>query len=127
MSQRGCNANLKVLDNENIVWESPVFDHNHKPKKKFKRQIKMKRTQRKSIEKILSMTFQIITFILHNSTNLSTTHYVKYIKHNIILMYGEIIIQNNFVDQQIYKINVQGANSMHKSQKPIQQAKMFIT
>ncbi|KAE9532085.1 hypothetical protein AGLY_010287 [Aphis glycines] len=72
-TKRGCTANLKVLENHDIVWTSCNLEHNHDAdeENKIERQIISNNLKRKATEN------------MENNTNAITTKDVTYIKHNI--------------------------------------------
>lgn len=61
MYQRECKANLKVCDNENVMWSLSILDHNHNSdeENKLKRHIIRNCLKRKTAESMCS-PFQIV-------------------------------------------------------------------
>jgi len=85
-TKRGCTANLKVLENEDIVWTSCNLEHNHDAdeENKIERQIISNNLKRKATENLCERPSKLLhSYLRENNTNAITTKDVTYIKHNI--------------------------------------------
>ncbi|KAF0756983.1 vitellogenin receptor [Aphis craccivora] len=83
---RICTANLKVLENHDIVWTSCNLEHNHDADEgnKIERQIISNNLNRKAIENMCKHPSKLLnSYLRENNTNAITTKDVTYIKHNI--------------------------------------------
>lgn len=85
-TKRGCTANLKVLENDDIVWTSCNLEHNHDAdeENKIERQIISNNLKRKATENMCERPSKLLhSYLRENNTNAITTKDVIYIKHNI--------------------------------------------
>ncbi|KAE9525246.1 hypothetical protein AGLY_014314 [Aphis glycines] len=106
-TKRGCTANLKVLENHDIVWTSCNLEHNHDAdeENKIERQIISNYLRRKATENMCERLSKLLhSYLRENNTNAITTKDVTYIKHNIFQARASLPPNLPRSSQEVYDI-----------------------